>query len=383
MIYLDNAATTLKKPPAVLEAVQEAMGSFGNAGRGGNDASLTSSRIIFQTRQALNTLVGGTSSCQVVFTHNATESLNIAINGLLQPGDHVITSVLEHNSVLRPLEALKTSGIEVSLLPINDAGDVQIDRIPDFIQDNTAMIILAHGSNLTGSVVDLAAVGKVAEQHKLYFVVDAAQTLGAIPINVQQMKIDVLCFTGHKGLLGPQGTGGLYVREGLEIAPLKTGGTGSESHQLTQPTQMPDHLEAGTLNSHGIAGLHAAINYILDYGVVRIQQCERELTDYFYNGIKDLPSVTIYGPMQASCRCPIITLNIGSVDSSIISDRLLNDFDIATRPGAHCAPLAHKALGTTEQGAVRFSLSHFTTIEELDQAITAIEQLAHEYSADY
>lgn len=380
MIYLDNAATTLKKPPAVLEAVQKAMGSFGNAGRGGNDASLSSSRIIFQTREALNRLVGGTSSRQIVFTHNATESLNIAIRGLLNPGDHVITSVLEHNSVLRPLEALKASGVEVSYLPINEVGEVQVDKIPTLIQDNTTMIILAHGSNLTGSIIDLAYVGQLAEQYGLYFVVDAAQTLGAIPIDVQQMQIDVLCFTGHKGLLGPQGTGGLYVREGLDIRPLKAGGTGSESHQLTQPTQMPDRLEAGTLNSHGIAGLHAAVNYLLDYGVDQIQQHERELTAQFYNGIKDLDNVVCYGPMQATYRCPIITLNIGSVDSSIISDRLLSDFDIATRSGAHCAPLAHDALGTSEQGAVRFSLSHFTTTEEIDQAIAAIHQLAQEYS---
>lgn len=379
MIYLDNAATTLKKPHAVLEAVQEAMGSLGNAGRGGNDASLSSSRIIFQTREALNRLVGGTSSRQIVFTHNATESLNIAIRGLLNPGDHVITSVLEHNSVLRPLEALKASGVEVSYLPINEVGEVQVDKIPTLIQDNTTMIILAHGSNLTGSIIDLAYVGELAEQYGLYFVVDAAQTLGAVPIDVQQMQIDVLCFTGHKGLLGPQGTGGLYVREGLDIRPLKAGGTGSESHQLTQPTQMPDRLEAGTLNSHGIAGLHAAVNYLLDYGVDQIQQHERELTAQFYNGIKDLDNVVCYGPMQATYRCPIITLNIGSVDSSIISDRLLSDFDIATRSGAHCAPLAHDALGTTKQGAVRFSLSHFTTTEEIDQAIAAIHQLAQEY----
>ena len=379
MIYLDNAATTLKKPPAVLEAVQEAMGSFGNAGRGGNDASLSSSRIIFQTREALNRLVGGTSSRQIVFTHNATESLNIAIRGLLNPGDHVITSVLEHNSVLRPLEALKASGVEVSYLPINEVGEVQVDKIPTLIQDNTTMIILAHGSNLTGSIIDLAYVGQLAEQYGLHFVVDAAQTLGAVPIDVQQMQIDVLCFTGHKGLLGPQGTGGLYVREGLDIRPLKAGGTGSESHQLTQPTQMPDRLEAGTLNSHGIAGLHAAVNYLLDYGVDQIQQHEQELTAQFYNGIKDLDNVVCYGPMQATYRCPIITLNIGSVDSSLISDRLLSDFDIATRSGAHCAPLAHDALGTSEQGAVRFSLSHFTTTEEIDQAIAAIHQLAQEY----
>lgn len=379
MIYLDNAATTLKKPHAVLEAVQEAMGSLGNAGRGGNDASLSSSRIIFQTREALNRLVGGTSSRQIVFTHNATESLNIAIRGLLNPGDHAITSVLEHNSVLRPLEALKASGVEVSYLPINEVGEVQVDKIPTLIQDNTTMIILAHGSNLTGSIIDLAYVGQLAEQYGLYFVVDAAQTLGAVPIDVQQMQIDVLCFTGHKGLLGPQGTGGLYVREGLDIRPLKAGGTGSESHQLTQPTQMPDRLEAGTLNSHGIAGLHAAVNYLLDYGVDQIQQHERELTAQFYNGIKDLDNVVCYGPMQATYRCPIITLNIGSVDSSIISDRLLSDFDIATRSGAHCAPLAHDALGTTKQGTVRFSLSHFTTTEEIDQAIAAIHQLAQEY----
>lgn len=287
--------------------------------------------------------------------------------------------MLEHNSVLRPLEALKASGVEVSYLPINEVGEVQVDKIPTLIQDNTTMIILAHGSNLTGSIIDLAYVGQLAEQYGLYFVVDAAQTLGAVPIDVQQMQIDVLCFTGHKGLLGPQGTGGLYVREGLDIRPLKAGGTGSESHQLTQPTQMPDRLEAGTLNSHGIAGLHAAVNYLLDYGVDQIQQHERELTAQFYNGIKDLDNVVCYGPMQATYRCPIITLNIGSVDSSIISDRLLSDFDIATRSGAHCAPLAHDALGTTKQGAVRFSLSHFTTTEEIDQAIAAIHQLAQEY----
>ena len=352
MIYMDNAATTMHKPQEVIDAVVSAMSSMGNAGRGASEAALSASRIIYDTREGLAKLFGAENARQIAFTSNSTESLNIAIKGILDPGDHVITTVLEHNSVLRPLYEMEKKGTELSVIGCNEKGMPDIAAMEAAIKENTKMIICTNGSNLTGNYVDVAVIGK--------------------------MDIDILCFTGHKGLLGPQGTGGIYVKEGIQIRPLKTGGSGIQTYNKEHPVQMPTALEAGTLNGHGIAGLHAALGYLEKTGIDNIRKKEENLMWRFYNGVKDVPGVKIYGDYSQKERCAIVTLNIGDYDSSEVSDELLMEYDISTRSGGHCAPLMHEALGTVEQGAVRFSFSHYNTEEEVDTAIRAIRELAEE-----
>ncbi len=376
MIYLDNAATTMRKPQEVIDAVMLAMGSMGNAGRGVNDASLSASRLIYDTRERLCRMFGGTDPRQVVFTCNSTESLNIAIRGLLNPGDHVITTMLEHNSVLRPLYDLEAKGTSLTIIESDRSGNFDIEDMKKAVRPETKMIVCTNGSNLTGNYVELKPIGEFARERGILFVVDASQTAGVFPINVEEMKIDVLCFTGHKGLLGPQGTGGMYVREGVIIRPLKAGGTGVQTYSKSQPVQMPTALEAGTLNGHGIAGLHAALGYIEEHGIDAIRKREQELMRRFYEGVKDIENVTVYGDFDTMDRCAIVTLNIGDYDSSEVSDELLTGYGISTRSGGHCAPLMHKALGTVEQGAVRFSFSHYNTDEEVDAAVKAVRELA-------
>lgn len=378
MIYLDNAATTMHKPQCVIDAVVGAMTSMGNAGRGANEASLSASRIIYDTREKLCRLFGGTSPKQVAFTNNSTESLNTAIKGLLNPGDHVITTVLEHNSVLRPLYEMERKGVKLTIVKGDKKGRLDISQIEKAICAGTKMIVCTNGSNLTGNYVDVKAIGKIARDHGVLFVVDASQTAGVFPIDVESMNIDVLCFTGHKGLLGPQGTGGLYVREGITIRPLKCGGTGVQTYNKSQPEEMPTALEAGTLNGHGIAGLNAALKYLEETGIDKIRTREQELMWKFYEGVRDIPKVTVYGDFSKKERCPIVLLNIGDYDSGEVSDALLTDYGISTRPGGHCAPLMHEALGTVEQGAVRFSFGHYNTDEEIETAIRAIRELAQE-----
>ena len=378
MIYLDNAATTMHKPQEVIDAVVQAMSSMGNAGRGANEASLSASRLIYDTRDRLCRLFGGENARQIVFTNNSTESLNIAIKGLLDPGDHVITTMMEHNSVLRPLYEMERRGVRLTIVRADERGTVNLADIEDAIAPDTKMIVCTNGSNLTGNYVHIDRVGEIAHKHGLLFVVDASQTAGVFPINVQDMHIDVLCFTGHKGLLGPQGTGGMYVREGLSVRPLKSGGSGIMTYSKTHPEQMPTALEAGTLNGHGIAGLNAALKYIEDEGVDSIRAREQKLMKRFYEGVKDIPGVKIYGDFDDMNRCAIVPLNIGDYDSSEVSDELLMEYGISTRPGGHCAPLMHEALGTVEQGAVRFSFSHYNTDEEVDIAIRAIQELAED-----
>ena len=376
MIDLDNAATTMRKPQEVIDAVMLAMGSMGNAGRGVNDASLSASRLIYDTRERLCRMFGGTDPRQVVFTCNSTESLNIAIRGLLNPGDHVITTMLEHNSVLRPLYDLEAKGTSLTIIESDRSGNFDIEDMKRAVRPETKMIVCTNGSNLTGNYVELKPIGEFARERGILFVVDASQTAGVFPINVEEMKIDVLCFTGHKGLLGPQGTGGMYVREGVNIRPLKAGGTGVQTYSKSQPVQMPTALEAGTLNGHGIAGLHAALGYIEEHGIGAIRKREQELMRRFYEGVKDIENVTVYGDFDTMDRCAIVTLNIGDYDSSEVSDELLTGYGISTRSGGHCAPLMHKALGTVEQGAVRFSFSHYNTDEEVDAAVKAVRELA-------
>lgn len=383
MIYLDNGATTLQKPECVKEALLEAMASMGNSGRGVHDASLYAGRIIYRARESLAELLGAAAPEQVVFTANATESLNLVLGGLFGPGDHVITTVCEHNSVLRPLYRLQ--GVELSVLPVKaeageerQAGILAYDELESLLRPNTKALIITHASNLTGNITDLEQAAAFAKKHSLLLIVDAAQTAGAVPMDMERMGIDVLCFTGHKGLYGPQGTGGVCVRPGLSIRPLKVGGSGIHSFDREHPSEMPAALEAGTLNGHGIAGLGAAARWLLETGVEQIRAREQALLRRFVDGVKEVEGVTLYGNPDLDRRTGIQSLNIRDYDSARVADCLYEDYGIAVRGGAHCAPLMHEALGTREQGAVRFSFSYFNTEAEADEAAAAVRELAEE-----
>ena len=376
MIYLDNAATTLQKPQCVIDAVVRAMNSMGNAGRGAHNNSLSASRVVYDTRCKIAKLFGCKRPDHVVFTCNSTEALNIALNGIFSPGDHVITTDLEHNSVLRPLYRLEKEGvITLDFVPADRMGRPDYSAFESLIRPETRAIVCTHASNLTGNMIDIARVGKIAHGKGLLFVVDASQTAGAVPIDMEEMNIDILCFTGHKGLMAPQGTGGLCIRDGVEIRPFKVGGSGVHSYDKEQPSPYPTRLEAGTLNAHGIAGLSAAIDYVNQIGVENIRNHENALMRRFYEGVSAMEGITVYGDFETP-RTAVVTINIGDEDSSMISDVLFEDYEIATRPGAHCAPRMHEALGTTEQGAVRFSFSWFNTEADVDAAIQAVRELA-------
>lgn len=375
MIYLDNAATTLKKPPEVTEAIIHSLATMGNSGRGVHESSLDSSRIIFQTRYKLAQLFNAPNPKQIVFTSNATDSLNIVIQGLIKSDDHVITTSMEHNSVLRPLFHLEEKGTELTIIPTDLNGVIDYNDLIEAIQPNTKAIVITHASNLTGNLIDLKKVSEITQKHNLLLIVDASQTAGVIPIDVIALQIDALCFTGHKSLFGPQGTGGLYLKENLEITPLKFGGTGSDTYNKKQPETMPTKLEAGTLNGHGIAGLSAALDYLEEKGIATIFQEEQALMIYFYEKVRQMEGVTIYGDFSTYNRCPIVSLNLLDIDSSEISDQLYTDFNIATRAGGHCAPLMHESLETTNQGVIRFSFSHYNTIKEVQYAVDALKTL--------
>ena len=378
MIYFDNAATTMVKPACVVEAVTEAMCSVGNSGRGVHGGALSASRIIYDTRAALAQLFGAESPDRIAFTANSTQALNMAIKGVLNPGDHVITTALEHNSVLRPLYELEDRGVQLTVLPADSLGNICYEDFEKAVRSNTKAIVTTHGSNLTGNLLDISRIGAIAEKHDLTYIVDASLTAGVFDIDVQKMHIDILCFTGHKGLLGPQGTGGIYVRDGVEVRPLLSGGSGVQTYLRSHPPQMPTALEAGTLNGHGIAGLGAAVRYLLDTGLPVIREKEQGLMKTFYEAVREIPGITVYGDFTSYNRCAIVSLNVRDYDSGQVSDALSEEYGIATRPGAHCAPLMHKALGTVEQGAVRFSFSHYNTEEEIKKAVSALRELAME-----
>ena len=377
MIYLDNAATTLHKPPQVMDAVVRAMTAMGNAARGAHGGALEASRAVYAARVKLAKLFGCPRPDHVVFTANSTEALNLAISGILRPGDHVVTTDCEHNSVLRPLYRLEEErGVTLGIVPADRLGRVDYGAFERLVGPQTRAVVCTHASNLTGNVLDLARIGGTAHRQGALLVVDASQTAGAIPIDMEAMHIDVLCFTGHKGLMGPQGTGGLCIRPGVEIAPWKVGGSGVHSYDRHQPQEYPTRLEAGTLNSHGIAGLSAALDFISEVGVAAIEEKERALMDRFYRAVSATEGVTVYGDFSQARRSAIVTLNIRDYDSAAVSDELSESYGIATRPGAHCAPRMHEALGTTDRGAVRFSFSWFNTEDEVDAAIRAVRELA-------
>ena len=378
MIYLDNAATTLHKPLQVEQAMLDALRTAGNPGRGAHEPTLHASRLVYAARCAVAKMLNAPDPSCIAFTANATQALNTALGGLFRPGDHIITTVCEHNSVLRPLYRLRENGMSLSFTTADEKGRLQYDQWEGFLRPETRALVVTGASNVTGNGTDLARAAEFAHRHGLLLIVDAAQTAGELPLNVQVLGIDVLCFTGHKALLGPQGTGGLYVRPGLSVRPLVVGGSGVHSFDEQHPAQMPTALEAGTLNVPGLAGLCAGVEWILAQGVETLARREQALTVLFYERIRDLPNVKIYGDPEMTPRAPIVSLNIGDEDSARIADILWEEYGICVRAGAHCAPLMHKALGTAEQGTVRFSFSHFNTEAEVLQAAAAVRELAQE-----
>lgn len=377
MVYFDNAATSFPKPNVVYDSVMKVMKEYGaNPGRSGHKLALRLGREIFQTRELLAELFNIKNPMNIIFTSNCTESLNLGIKGILQRGDHVITTSMEHNSVLRPLMVLEKEGVEVTIVEGDSAGRIDPSKIEKNIKNNTKMIATTHVSNLTGTIMPVKTIGRIAKENNIYYLVDAAQSAGVYDIDVDKMNIDILAFPGHKGLLGPQGTGGLYIREGLDIKEMKQGGTGSVSHLLEQPGMSPDRYESGTPNGSGIVGLGEGIKYILQKGTKNIRKHEEELTKHFIEEALKIDKIKVYGPLDIEEQGAVVSINIGNEDSSEISYILDENYDIEVRPGLHCSPLAHKTIGTFEQGVVRFSFGPFNTHEEIELGIKAIREIS-------
>ena len=378
MIYLDNAATTMHKPQTVIDAVTQAMCSLGNAGRGATSGALDAARTIHGCRAKLARLLGCPRADHVCFTPNSTAALNTVINGVVRTGDRVVTTVLEHNSVLRPLNRLATEqGVTVEHAGCDASGVLDYDELERLVTPGTRAVVVTHASNVTGNAVDVARVAAMAHAAGALVIIDASQSAGTAKIDMNAMGLDAVCFTGHKGLMGPQGTGGLAVAEGIDVAPWAMGGTGVHSFDTLQPMEWPTRLEAGTLNGHGIAGLSAGLDFIeAQGGVEAIAAHERSLAERFLAGVRKIPGIKLYGAFDQPARSAIVSLNVGDIDSAEISDALMQGWGIATRPGAHCAPLMHRALGTERQGVVRFSFGYFNTDEEVDTAIDALRDLA-------
>ena len=382
MIYLDNPATSWPKPPQVKEAMNRFMEEVGaNPGRSGHSLSIEAARFIYEAREALSVLFHVKDSSRIVFTLNATESINLALKGLLKFKDHVVTSSMEHNSVMRPLRDLEKKGVELSVIPCSNEGMLDPREVEGKIRSNTRMVVLNHASNVTGALLPIREVGSIVRKHNLFFLVDAAQTAGAYPIDLERDGIDLLAFTGHKSLYGPQGTGGLIIGERIrekEMIPLKQGGTGSRSEFEEQPDFLPDRFESGTPNGVGIAGLLAGIQFVLEKGVEQIRQNEMTLTQKLIKGLKEIPQVELYGPKNQGDRIATLSLNLTSFSPSNVASRLEKEFGILCRPGLHCAPAAHHTLGTFPEGTVRFGLSVFNTEEEIETAMQAVSLIAKE-----
>lgn len=378
MIYLNCAATSLMRPTCVVEAVSRALTGLGSSSRGTAEGDLAAARTALTCRIALADLLGSAHAERVVFTANATQALNTAIFGLVRPGDRVVTTVTEHNSVLRPLNVLaRDAGVSVEHVGLDENHALDYAALERAVTPGTRAVVCSHASNLTGDVVDMARIASIAHAAGAALVVDAAQTVGHIPVDMGAMGIDVLCFTGHKGLMGPTGTGGLIAAPGIDIEPLLQGGTGVRSADPFQPDAWPEHLEAGTLNGHGIAGLEAAVRHLVERGVEAVAVHEEGLRRRFVEGLRSISGVTCYGALDAAFgHTPVVALNLAGMSSSGLADELASSYGIATRAGLHCAPLMHRALGTFETGSVRFSFGQFTTEEDVDAALTALTEMS-------
>ena len=386
MIYLDNASTSYPKPEAVYKAMDTWMREFnGNSSRGSHKLAMKTSDKIYQVRESVSKLFNIKEATSVVFTSNTTDSLNIALKGLLVSGDHVITTSMEHNSMVRPIMALQKVGVEHDVVKCDNQGRLNPDSLLEYIRPNTKLIALTHGSNVVGTIMDIIKIGALAKKNNIHLLVDAAQTAGVYPIDVQKMNIDLLAVPGHKNLLGPQGTGILYVSENIKLTSIKEGGTGSKSELLTQPEIMPDLLESGTLNTPGIVGLGAGIDFVLTKGVETIKEREQSLVRHFLHGLRNINGIKIYGVNEFynensayEEQLGVVSINIKNEPASNISYALDTVFNIATRAGLHCAPFAHKTLGTLDRGTVRFGLGYFNTKEDIDTTLEAIRRISRE-----
>lgn len=377
MIYMDNAATSFPKPEAVYQAIDHFNRNLGGSpGRGSHQSTLKAGAILLECRELLASLFNIDDAAQIAFTANITDAINIGLKGVLKPGDHIITSSMEHNAVARPLHALTRYGVEWTRIPCAPDGSLDPADIEPAIKANTRMICMLHASNLTGTILPIADVGRIASRNGLIFMVDSAQSAGLLPIDIEEYHIDILTFTGHKSLLGPQGTGGIYVDPRVELRLLKEGGTGSSSEFLDQPTTMPDRLESGTPNTPGIAGLAAGVDFILKTGLDVIRRHEQEMTDILIRELRRIPGLTIYGPADSRLQTAIISFNIDGIDCGEVSLRLDQEYGIITRSGMHCAPLAHQTIGTFKQGACRISPGFFNTFDEVEKVVKALRHIA-------
>jgi len=378
MIYLDNAATTFPKPKGMLLAMNECISKYcGNPGRSGHTMSMRTGEEVYKARIAIGELFNIKDCSRIIFTLNATEALNLGIKGVLQEGDHVITTAMEHNSVLRPLKALENEGIESSIISCRRDGSLDINNLVKEIRDNTRLIVCTHASNVTGTIMPIKEIGKIARRKGILFMVDAAQSAGSISIDIEAMNIDMLAVPGHKGLLGPMGTGFLYIKEGIEVRPLKEGGTGTNSKELLQPDEYPEGYESGTINAPGIIGLGYSARYVGKIGIENIKKYEEPLLYQLDSALRDMKEVTVYGPYDCNKKTGIVTFNINKLNCEEVSDRLNREYRIASRAGFHCAGLAHKTIGTYDSGAVRLSVGPFNTKRDIELTIRAVYKLQY------
>ena len=377
LLYLDHAATSWPKPPEVAKAMMDALNLSGaNAGRGNHALAIGAGRVLVRARMELAGLFAINNAQDIAFTHNTTVALNMAIKGSLERGDHVISTMTEHNSVRRPLEYLRrTMGISVDYIQVNGEGQLNLKQLQQAFKPNTKMVICSHSSNLLGSILPVGEIGGIAKTNGAIFLVDAAQSAGSLDIDVGAMNIDLLAFPGHKGLLGPQGTGGLYISPKLDLEPLILGGTGSQSENSEQPTVRPDRYEAGTQNTVGIAGLMAGVQKVKSIGVGQIHEREFALTQLLMEGLVDIPGIRLLGPSLGSARTGIVSFVIEGQESAQIAHRLDRDYQIAVRAGLHCTPLAHQVVETLESGAVRASVGVSSTKEDVNRMLLAMHEM--------
>ena len=379
MVYFDNAATTFPKPEIVYDSIMDAMKNYGaNPGRSGHKLAMKASRGIYETRENLAKLLKIKNPMNIIFMFNATEALNTATKGLLKEGDHVITTSMEHNSVLRPLKYMERFGVETTIIKADEEGMIDPKDIQNSIKDNTKLIATTHISNLTGTILPIDEIAKIAKDNDIKYLLDASQSIGVYDLYPEKMGIDLVAFPGHKGLLGPQGTGGLYIKEGLTLETQMHGGTGSASHSMIQPDINPDKFESGTSNGPGIIGLGAGVRYILERTTKDIREYEENLTRHFIEEAGKIEGIKIYGPSDIKYHAAVVALNIKDGDSSEVSYILNEEYDIYVRPGIHCAPLAHETIGTLDQGTVRFSFGIFNSHDEIEDAIKALKSIAKE-----
>ena len=375
IIYLDNAATSFPKPESVYVAIDKTMREkCGNPGRSGHRLSLTAGRIVHETRLLCARLLNAASPENIIFTNNTTTALNIALKGIIEQGDHIITSSLEHNSVSRPLHYLASIGIGVTKLPTDLNYGLNVDDIKNAIRPNTKLFVCTHISNVTGTVNDISSIGAFCKENSILFLVDAAQSAGSRIIDVEDMCIDMLAFPGHKGLLGPQGTGGLYVRQGLRLKTIMQGGTGNDSELLSQPESLPEKFQSGTLNTPGLAGLAAGIHFILEKGIGEIQQHETSLINQFIEGISNMDRIRLIGPEMNQNRGSVVSVLIENKPPADVAIMLDTAFNIAVRSGLHCASDAHRKIGTLDKGGtIRISPNYLNTKEDVDICLNALE----------